>query len=99
MEKKKCYISGRISGLPRMEAERNFSSSVLQLVREGYIPVNPMNNGVPYWMPWCVHMVVDLFSLAFCDTIALQDNWRESRGARIEYRFAIYLGKDVIFLK
>lgn len=99
MEKKKCYISGRISGLPRMETERNFSSSVLQLVREGYIPVNPMNNGMPRWMPWIIHMVVDIITIISCPTVALQPNWKQSQGARIEHRIAVWLGKEIIRVK
>ncbi len=98
MERKKCYISGRISGLPRGQAERNFSSAVLQVFKMGYAPVNPMNSCIPYWMPWSIHMIADLFSLFFCDAIALQENWRESRGSRLEHKAAIYLGKEVVFL-
>lgn len=98
MRRRKCYISGRISGLPRGEAERNFSSAVLQVFKMGYIPVNPMNTPLPYWWPWILHMLYDCCVLMGCDAIALQENWRESRGARIEHRLAIYLGKEIKFL-
>lgn len=99
MNRKKCYISGRISGLPFGEVERNFSSAVLQVFKLGYTPVSPLNNGVPRWMPWIIHMAVDIITIISCPTVALQPNWKQSQGARIEHRIAVWLGKEIIRVK
>jgi hypothetical protein len=98
MKRKRCYISGRITGLPWGEVERNFSSAVLQVFKLGYAPVSPLNNGVPRWMPWIVHMAVDICTLLTCDCIALQGNFKESRGAMIEYRIAQRFKKHIILM-
>lgn len=98
MGKEKCYVSGKISGLPWGEVERNFSFAVLQVFRLGMTPVNPLNNGVPRWMPWIVHMAVDVIILLGCESIALQDNYIDSRGARIEYWIAKKCRKNIYYL-
>lgn len=99
MGKKKCYVSGKISGLPWGEVERNFSSAVLRVFRLGMTPVSPLNNGVPRWMPWIVHMVVDVINLLRCSAVAMQGNWIDSQGAKIEYWVAKKTGKEIIFLE
>lgn len=61
----------------------------------GMIPVSPLRNGLKYSRPWLLHMAADLLMMALCGNIYLQRDWRYSRGARIEYRFARLLGKNV----
>lgn len=95
---KKCYISGRISGLPWGTVERNFSSAVLQIFKFGYVPVNPLNSFLPRNAPWILHMAVDCIMLLLCDSVAFQSNWRESRGAMIEYKVAKLAKKEMVFL-
>lgn len=89
---KKWFISGKVSGLCYSQACYNFASAEVFIYTTGAIPVNPMRLCNPAWS-WLLCMVVCLWHLSFCRGIYMQRNWRESRGARIERRFAQLLGK------
>ena len=48
---------------------------------------------------WINYMISDILELRKCDTIAMQPNWIESKGAVIEYFYAKFILKlKVIFL-
>ena len=85
----KVYISGKISGLHYNEAAFNFSINENILNAMGHHSVNPMSR--KYFknrmgkLPWLVHMILDIILLLQCDAIFLQDNWTDSRGAKVEY--------------
>ncbi|WP_297643088.1 DUF4406 domain-containing protein [uncultured Bacteroides sp.] len=93
--RKRCYNSGKIGGINYLHALRKFRDADNIIHTMGMHPVNPMNNGLkpsrPYWM----HMAVDILMLATCGNIFLQKDWRQSRGARIEYRIARFMGLTV----
>lgn len=97
MDKPKIYISGKITGKSRLDVETDFSRGVLEVVRDGSVPVNPLQNGVPRWMPWHIHMVVDLIMLLRCDGILMLRGWEDSRGARIENRMAELMEIPIIY--
>ena len=78
----KIYISGKISGLPYGEVERKFADAEELLESIGFEVVNPLRNGLPE---------------KECGAIFMLDNWRDSRGARHEYNFALEEGKEVYF--
>jgi len=97
-EKKKCYISGKITGLTNEVATRNFKEASLQARFLGYEPVNPMeiipNGDEPKsekdkWS-WC--MRADLKEMMDCDAILMQENWEDSKGAIVEHNLAKELG-------
>lgn len=46
---------------------------------------------------WRVAMAVCLWHLMGCSTVYMLRDWKESRGARIEYNVAMCLGKSVVF--
>lgn len=92
----KIYISGQITGLPFDEVERNFDEAEQRLKEEGFTVVNPLNNGLTVNHGWIEHMKADLKLLLECDTIYLLKNWKQSRGAAIEYGLAVSLGYDII---
>jgi hypothetical protein len=81
----RVYISGKITGLPLEEAEKNFSDAEKQIIKDGHIPVNPMKIK-PYdpSLTWEDYMIANLEELFKCDAIYMIDGWIESRGARIE---------------
>lgn len=87
----KCYNSGKIGGLPYLVSFDNFRKADEEIQAMGFIPENPMTKGLkpsrPYWM----HMVADILLLSRCRHIYLQRNWKDSRGARIEYKVAKFL--------
>ena len=96
--KKKVYISGRISGLPREQYMRLFCIAASMLNKKGYETVNPTNVWVCRW-PWLYRMMervlgcdksyystllYDLWLLRRCDHIYKLPGWQQSRGANIE---------------
>ena len=97
---RKIFISGKVSGLDIEEARAMFHFYDLFLL--GEFPncscVNPMEICHCDWS-WLHCMPVCHWRMRKCDTVAFLPNWRNSRGSRIEYRFAKFLGKDMIFLK
>ena len=96
MDKEKCYISGKIGGLPFLQAVNNFNEGE-RIVRDSLKmdPVNPLNNGIRPSRPWIIHMIVDLYMMIQCDHVLFLPNWETSRGARIEYRVAKFLGMEM----
>jgi hypothetical protein len=61
----------------------------------GLTPVNPMILGLQASRPWWMHMAYDIWLLIRCGNLYLQPNWRQSRGARIERRVAVWLGLNI----
>jgi len=100
----RTYISGKITGLDLEVADLNFHLAESELRSEHGIYFRNMINprlvkplfGIDNW--FC-HMVTDIWELLACTHIALQPNWIDSRGARIEKRIAGWIGLEVIELK
>lgn len=91
------YISGKITGLDYADVEAKFQDAQDLLSDIGFEVVNPLNNGLTKEHSWEQHMVKDFELLLPCDAIYMMDNWQDSTGARIEYRTAFEMNKDVWF--
>jgi hypothetical protein len=65
--------------------------------RMGIQPVNPLRNGLKFSAPWTLHMIVDIINLACCSHVYFLRDWRDSRGAKIEYRFAKLFNKKILW--
>jgi len=87
--KTKTYISDKISGLPKSEYKDKFWDAYMYLIRRGDDPQCPI-----YFKPlfgkknWFCFMVVCICKLCHCQKILMLDNWKESKGARIEHFIA-----------
>lgn len=96
MKRKKCYNSGKISGLPYLTAYNNFLAADKRIEELGFTPVNPM---AERWLkpsaPWLLHMIVDVWKMLWCNAVYFQSNWMDSRGACIEFQIALWLGKEL----
>ena len=92
------YISGRISGLDIKEVTESFKSCAMLIKVSGHIPINPLNIKPLFGIKnyWC-HMLADIWELLWCDTVWLQPNWKESRGARIEHFIAKLISKNIYY--
>lgn len=98
----RIYISGKISGLHTEDARQNFMFAEREL-RTFHNPdevVNPFNIrpllGIRSWL---FYMISDIREQSTCTHSAFMYNWRESRGAVIEYFFARFIFKqDIIWL-
>lgn len=92
----KVYISGAISGLPFDEVEKAFNEAEIRLEEQGYVVVNPLDNGLPRESNWDEHMKADIKLLMDCDAIYLLKGYQDSKGAMIEYDLARILGYEII---
>lgn len=93
-KKKKVYISGSMSKLPREEYMAHFAKAEKELRAAGYATVNPARFLVCKYR-WLYRIVgyrltllYDLWRLSRCDLIYKIPGWRESRGAQIESAWA-----------
>ena len=96
--KERCYNSGAISSLPVIKAWHNFDHADRVIEQKlGMQPVNPMKItwGVPCTAPWIVHMIKDILLMLTCGSVYFQPGWTQSRGARIEYKVAVFLQMDI----
>lgn len=88
---KKVYLSGRMSGLPEKIWRDRFDFWNYVLPLDGYEVVNPANTIIARH-PWLYRIVgyrftlwYDLRLLRRCDRIFMvDDDWKQSRGARLE---------------
>jgi Asp-tRNA(Asn)/Glu-tRNA(Gln) amidotransferase A subunit family amidase len=100
IQEMRIYIAGKISGLPPEEAKAAFEKAAALLKQHGHEPVNPIEangldgDGVEH--PWADYMKRDIPLLLACDGICLLDNWRDSKGARLEHEIAAELGMHII---
>lgn len=90
---KKIYLSGKISGDPNFKEK--FAQKAKELTDQGHLVFNPALH--PDMFTWEQFMELDLKALANCDSIYLLDDWKDSRGAKIEYDEALRLGKEILF--
>mgnify|MGYP001036145115 CR=1 FL=1 len=98
-ERLKVYIAGRVSGLPYEEVRANFARHAAYVRRawghqKPHI-VLPTVICRPEWSWWHC-MRVCLRALRTCDVAYFMPNWKQSRGARIEYFFAKVWGLGII---
>ena len=103
-EKKKCYISGKITELPNEVATKNFREASLYAQFLGYEPINPMeiipNGDEPKSEKekWSWYMKADLKEMMDCDAILMQNNWKDSKGAIVEHNLAKDLGLAIMHI-
>ena len=96
--KRKIFISGRITGDP------NYVEKFLQAekrLKVRHKVVNPCRLhlfGLPMvCYSWRTCMVVTVWNLIKCSTVYMLSDWKESRGARIEYKIARIFHKRILF--
>lgn len=94
---KKCYIAGKISGLPILEYTSNFKEAEAGVLNLGYYPVNPVELNHDHDKTWLSYMREDLTELLKCNAVYVLRNWSESQGAKIEVDLAKSLGLIIYF--
>lgn len=94
----RIYISGAISDIDYAEAFKNFETAENHIWDAGHDPVNPMKSaGEAEGKTWAAYMAEDVILLDACNGIFMMNNWRESKGARIEHFIAETLGKQIFY--
>ena len=95
--KKRIYISGPISGTK--DYMERFSSAEKKLAEEGYAVLNPakVNAQMPEVTTYDEYMAICFAMLEMTDTIFMLHEWRNSRGAQMERRFALEKDYDILY--
>ena len=99
---KTVYISGKISGLHIENAKQNFEFACKYIVKyhNAANVINPFDIkpflGIKHWF---FYMINEIIKQRKCTHSAFQQNWKDSKGAVIEYYFAKFIFKqEIIFL-
>ena len=89
--KKVIYIAGKITGYP--DYKRDFNQMENRLLVKGYTVLSPAH--LPEGMTPAQYMRVCLAMIDDADAVLLLPNWQESRGARLEADYCLYVDKPV----
>lgn len=99
MKPQKIYISGKISGLETEHAIQLFEAAEQKIAVN--FPeaktVNPFKIEHNHDLSWENYMRFDLIAMLTCDSIYMLKNWKDSKGATIEYNLAVALNFNVLF--
>ena len=93
MEPKKIYLSGKITGDDNYA--ETFENKAAELTEQGALVFNPAVH--PNMFTHGQFMELDLLALSFCNSIYMMKNWRDSKGAKMEFEEAKVLGLPVEF--
>jgi len=97
MDKKRCYIAGKIGTLTADVYEANFATARQEVEALGMKPICPTQLPHNHDRTWISYMREDLAALLTCDKVYAQRNWTNSKGAGIEVNTALALGIEVIY--
>ncbi len=95
----KLYISGPITGTN--DYMERFAAAQKELEEEGWSVINPalVNSNLPKDTEWEDYMEMVVCMLNMCEAVYFLDGWEKSRGANIEYGYALAKGKDIMSQK
>jgi len=92
----KIYISGAITGLDIEVAKEKFKQGEVVVREMGFIPINPLDLAQQDEnTTWLDYMRADIKVLVDCCGILMLDNWKDSKGAVVEYNLAKGLGLKI----
>lgn len=93
----KIYISLPITGhdIEEVEASCIYASGVIQA--KGHTPVSPLDISPDPDATYSEHMGNDIEALLNCDAVLFMENWRASKGCRLENAAAEIYDKQVFY--
>lgn len=89
------YIAGKITGDP--DYQKKFDAAAEKLEAGGDIVVKP--SVMPEGLRPVDYMRVCFAMIESADTVCFLPDWLDSSGAKLEYSFCRYIGKDIEFIK
>lgn len=103
--KEVVYVAGKYTAATPEGVQANIDKAVskgAELAGEGFAPIVPHANttGWEKFNPSLTYrdfMLIDFAQIRKVDSLYMLNNWRESRGARAEERFARLLKKKIIY--
>ena len=95
----RLYISGPITGIENYR--RIFQGAKDALLAKGYDVVNPaeLTEVIGDSFTYDEILAIDLDLLARCDAVVQLPGWENSRGANVEYGYALAADKIIIKLE
>lgn len=91
---KKVYIAGKITG--DSEYREKFRKAQRELEAEGFIVLNPAE--LPEGMQPSDYMRICFAMMDCADIVAFLPDYSQSRGARLEFDWCQYTGKQTVML-
>lgn len=88
----KVYIAGPITGDPNYKEK--FTAVGAKLALLGLAPVDPTE--APEGLTYKEYIDEGLAKLTKCDMICMLPGYGESRGARVEYMYAVAVGMPIL---
>ena len=88
----KVYLAGKIAGDRRYKAK--FRAAAVELERRGYTVLNPAI--LPEGLTDADYMSITMAMLYAADAVVFLPDYRESRGAMVEYDMCQRIGKDCL---
>ena len=98
---KVVYLSGKITDTNNLKVFRNIFVAwkcAKKLSKQGLAVVCPHTNGVGFGLTHKQYMERDFALLERCDVIYMMKNWKTSKGAKMELKYAKKLGLEIKFL-
>ncbi|MCR4964822.1 MAG: DUF4406 domain-containing protein [Bacteroidales bacterium] len=92
---KKVYIAGKVTGEKYQTVFIKFMAAENRLKMDGHEVVNPIRFCASEW-PWADCMRRCIARLMECDAIYLLNDWKQSKGARLEKYLADQLGLTIM---
>ena len=96
---KKCYICGKVTGLPEKEYHAKFRQGEIAVTILGHEPVNPCTLPHNHDKTWQSYMREAITEMLRCDLVYVLQGWESSQGAQAEIALAKALGMRVIYEK
>jgi hypothetical protein len=94
---KKCYIAGKVTGLPEAEYRAKFRKAEIAVSILGFEPLNPITLPHEHDKSWESYMRDAIREMLDCEALYALADWKDSRGARIEVQLAQDLGMQIIY--
>ncbi len=88
----KVYIAGKITGNP--DYKQQFAEAEKKLREKGHTTMNPAV--LPDGFEHQEYMRVCFSMIDVCDAVFFLDNWRDSKGANMEYNYAFEQNKGIM---
>lgn len=92
----RLYVIGPVTGRENLNRDE-FERARKLLKSRGYEAEIPHDN-IPPGASWDAALVMSMNRIRFADGVAKLNGWRASKGARIEARFALKIGKPCKFV-
>lgn len=88
MKKNRIYIAGKVTGENRLDCALKFSHTAGVLRKHDFLPINPLEVVNDFKCPWQKAMRLTIAEMMKADAILMIGNWRNSKGAMMEYAIA-----------